>query len=81
MCKGDELDEWLAQNGGKDGFDKIVYVGDGGNDFCPLLRMRKGDLACVRKNMELHERIKQEGDKEGIKVDIELWDQAWVIDE
>jgi pyridoxal phosphate phosphatase PHOSPHO2 len=41
MCKGDELDKWLASNGGLEAFEKVVYVGDGGNDFCPLLRMRK----------------------------------------
>jgi pyridoxal phosphate phosphatase PHOSPHO2 len=81
MCKGDELDDWLSKNGGKDAFDKIVYVGDGGNDFCPLLRMRKGDWALVRKNMELDARVKEEGEKEGLKVDVKNWDQAWVIDE
>jgi pyridoxal phosphate phosphatase PHOSPHO2 len=81
MCKGDELDDWLSKNGGKDAFDKIVYVGDGGNDFCPLLRMRKGDWALVRKNMELDVRVKEEGEKEGLKVDVKNWDQAWVIDE
>lgn len=77
MCKGDELDAFLAANGGKDAFDKILYVGDGGNDYCPLLRMRKGDVACVRKNMELHHRIQ----KEGVQTEVELWDQAWIIDE
>lgn len=81
MCKGDELDAWLAAHGGKDAYEKIVYVGDGGNDFCPLLRMRKGDVACVRKDMELHGRIKEEGEKEGLGVEVKLWDQAWVIDE
>lgn len=43
MCKGDELASWLKQNAGSrgiDDFERIVYIGDGGNDFCPLLRMR-----------------------------------------
>lgn len=41
MCKGDELESWLEKNGQKiDDYEKIVYIGDGGNDFCPLLRMR-----------------------------------------
>ncbi|WRT70163.1 uncharacterized protein IL334_007157 [Kwoniella shivajii] len=81
MCKGDELDTYLASKGGKDSFDKIVYVGDGGNDFCPLLRMRKGDLALVRKGLELDTRVKEEGGKSGLKVDVKYWDQAWQIDE
>ncbi|KAK8853277.1 hypothetical protein IAR55_003981 [Kwoniella newhampshirensis] len=81
MCKGAELDDYLAEQGGKDSFDKIVYVGDGENDFCPLLRMRKGDLACVRKGLELDKRIKEEGEKAGLKVDVKYWEQAWQIDE
>jgi len=81
MCKGNELDEYLAAHDGKDSFDKICYVGDGGNDFCPLLRMRQGDIAFVRQGMELDERIKHEGEKCGAKVDVKLWEQAWQIDE
>ncbi|BEJ17947.1 hypothetical protein CspHIS471_0702240 [Cutaneotrichosporon sp. HIS471] len=81
MCKGDELDAWLVAHGGKEAWDKIVYVGDGGNDYCPLLRMRKGDLACVRKGCELGGRIDREGKKDGFALDVELWDQAWIIDE
>jgi pyridoxal phosphate phosphatase PHOSPHO2 len=81
MCKGDELDAWVAAHGGKEAWDKMVYVGDGGNDYCPLLRMRKGDLACVRKGYELGGRIEREGKKDGFALDVEMWDQAWIIDE
>lgn len=38
---GDELDAFVARHGGWDAFDRVIYVGDGGNDFCPLLRMRR----------------------------------------
>ncbi|WWC64507.1 uncharacterized protein I303_107117 [Kwoniella dejecticola CBS 10117] len=81
MCKGDELDAYLASHGGKDSYEKIVYVGDGGNDFCPLLRMRKGDLGLVRKGLELDARVKEEGEKAGLKIDVKYWEQAWQIDE
>ena len=81
MCKGAELDAWLASNGGKDSWNKIVYVGDGGNDFCPLLRMRRGDWALVRKGFELEERVREEGKRSGLEVDVKLWEQAWQVDE
>lgn len=81
MCKGDELDQYLVAHGDKEAYGKIVYVGDGGNDFCPLLRMRSGDWAMVRKGMELDERVREEGPKEGLKVDVKHWEQAWQIDE
>lgn len=35
---GEELDAFLARQGKN--FDRIVYVGDGTNDFCPILRLR-----------------------------------------
>ena len=81
MCKGDELDAYLSRNGGKEGFERIVYIGDGGNDFCPLLRMRKGDLALVRKGFELEGRVREEGKRFGLNVDVKYWEQAWQIDE
>lgn len=37
---GKELDEFMQRHGGWEKFDRVVYVGDGGNDFCPLLRLR-----------------------------------------
>lgn len=42
MCKGEELEAWLAgQDLKKDSFEQIIYVGDGSNDFCPILRLRR----------------------------------------
>ena len=81
MCKGDELDAYVAGQGGRQAYDKVVYVGDGGNDFCPLLRMKGGDWGLVRKGMELDGRIKQEGAEQGLKVEVKRWSQAWEIDE
>jgi hypothetical protein len=34
---GEELEAYLKENGP---FDRVIYVGDGGNDFCPLLRLK-----------------------------------------
>ncbi|ORX40538.1 phosphatase phospho-type [Kockovaella imperatae] len=81
MCKGEELEAYISERGGRSSYEKIVYIGDGGNDFCPLLRMKEGDWALVRKNMELDARIKNEGEKEGLKVEVKKWSQAWQIDE
>lgn len=41
MCKGAELDAFVAARGGWEAHKRVVYIGDGGNDFCPLLRMRR----------------------------------------
>jgi pyridoxal phosphate phosphatase PHOSPHO2 len=36
---GEELTAYLQRKGVE--FDRIVYVGDGNNDFCPVLRLRR----------------------------------------
>ncbi|CAN0116880.1 unnamed protein product, partial [Phaeothamnion confervicola] len=40
---------------------RIVYLGDGRGDYCPITRLRPGDVALVRrsetKSFGLYERI------------------------
>jgi pyridoxal phosphate phosphatase PHOSPHO2 len=36
---GDELDAFIKRHA--PAFDRVVYVGDGSNDFCPVLRLRR----------------------------------------
>lgn len=77
MCKGDELEAFLARHGGRSTYDRIVYVGDGGNDFCPVLRLGPNDLAFVRKFRGLQSRINKEG---GVKAGIKYWNGAWELE-
>jgi len=81
MCKGDELEAFLSKNGGIESFKRLCYIGDGSNDYCPLLRMRQQDIAFVRKDMELAARIKKEGASSGLKPQVKEWSGAWEIDE
>ena len=36
---GEELDAFLERH--KPDFDRIIYVGDGSNDYCPVVRLRR----------------------------------------
>ncbi|XP_017775435.1 PREDICTED: probable phosphatase phospho2 [Nicrophorus vespilloides] len=49
LCKGKILEDFIK---GRElegvAYEKTVYVGDGNNDFCPMLRLNDKDLACVR---------------------------------
>ena len=36
---GEEFEAFLERH--QPGFDQIIYVGDGGNDYCPALRLRR----------------------------------------
>ncbi|KAL8292277.1 hypothetical protein RQP46_001743 [Phenoliferia psychrophenolica] len=80
MCKGKELDEFMTRHGGWAAFDRVVYVGDGGNDFCPLLRLRAQDVALVRMYRELSRRIAKEGVEAGLKCSVVPWGGAWEVE-
>ena len=61
LCKGGVLDELLAQYNGTR--PRIVYVGDGGGDLCPCLRLRSelGDVCCARKDYKLSRELERRG--------------------
>ncbi|KZS93956.1 hypothetical protein SISNIDRAFT_478376 [Sistotremastrum niveocremeum HHB9708] len=79
MCKGDELDDFLKRRGPD--YERITYIGDGSNDFCPILRLRSQDYAFVRRGRGLEERIQKEGEAKGLKVQLRYWGGAWEVEE
>lgn len=81
LCKGNELSIYITNNGGWDAYSKVVYIGDGAHDFCPLLRMRKEDLFLVRKDMGLHAKVTKDGEERGLKADVKYWTGAWEVEE
>jgi len=78
MCKGEELDAFLAKHGP---FDRIIYTGDGSNDFCPILRLKSQDIVCCRSHRGLQSRIANEGGKHGLSAQIRYWAGAWEAEE
>jgi len=78
MCKGEELDAFLARHGT---FDRMTYIGDGSNDFCPILRLRPQDLALVRRGRGLESRIAKEGRSAGLVCQVQYWAGAWEVEE
>jgi len=76
MCKGEELTAFLDER--DTAFDRIIYVGDGSNDFCPALRLRTEDIVFCRKHRGLQHRIAEEG---GLKCSVQYWSQAWEAEE
>ncbi|KAG1729202.1 phosphatase phospho-type [Suillus paluster] len=76
MCKGEELTAFLELH--KPGYDRIIYVGDGSNDFCPILRLRSQDMVLCRRFRGLERRISQEG---GQQCQVKYWAGAWEVEE
>jgi len=79
MCKGDELHSFLARH--EPAYDRVIYVGDGSNDFCPVLRLRSNDIVCCRTFGGLPKRIARDGEKFGLKAEVKYWTGAWEIEE
>lgn len=76
MCKGEELDAFLARHGPT--YDRIIYVGDGTNDYCPALHLRSQDLLLCRSFRGLQKRIAKEG---GLRCQVQYWVGAWEVEE
>jgi len=58
MCKGLLLKEFIRvrkQEGLE--FRRVVYIGDGKNDYCPVLRLRASDIVFARDGLDLHTRL------------------------
>ncbi|OQS04671.1 transmembrane protein [Thraustotheca clavata] len=53
MCKGSILKTILAA---KD-YSKVVYIGDGGGDFCPASQLTSNDYVLAREGFELSKRL------------------------
>ncbi|KAF9984742.1 hypothetical protein BGZ75_003704 [Mortierella antarctica] len=93
ICKGQEVDKLLKQlqqqqNATKtdvsttDGVapsQRMLYVGDGRNDYCPALRMQSSqDIYFVRKGRSLEAYLEKgaPGIREAIKARTVLWTRA-----
>lgn len=56
LCKGRVIEQ--IQPSKSDGRRKrLIYIGDGNNDFCPTLKLVEGDSVMPRKNFPLWGRI------------------------
>ncbi|PNG62147.1 Pyridoxal phosphate phosphatase PHOSPHO2, partial [Tetrabaena socialis] len=55
LCKRAALARLLAEQSAVGvSFRQVVYVGDGRNDLCPCLALRRGDVAMPRMGFALH---------------------------
>ncbi|KAF9926790.1 hypothetical protein FBU30_003701 [Linnemannia zychae] len=89
ICKGQEVDKLLLQLGNNMTEEtttaplRMIYVGDGRNDYCPALRMKASkDIYFVRKGRSLEKYLQSPGTpqiQEAIHARIVYWDKAGEI--
>lgn len=84
QCKGAILDGLVAKllkqgNAEEEAEVRIIYVGDGGNDFCPGTRMNPGDVLCVRYDdnykqaQGLYKRLHKKNNLQKVASEIVYW--------
>jgi len=82
MCKGNELDKWLTGRGQTlDSYKRILFVGDGSNDFCPMIRMRSQDWGLCRTFGSLKKRVENDSERLGRRCRVRWWTGAWEAEE
>ena len=76
LCKKMSLEEFIKNNK----YKKLIYVGDGSNDYCPALVLQKDDYLFVRKNYPLHGMLSSSYStnivSKELKCNICLWDDG-----
>lgn len=54
LCKGMIMEDFVKEQAKQNiDYESILYVGDGKNDFCPILRLTSNDIACAREGYVL----------------------------
>lgn len=55
----------------------MIYIGDGGNDFCPLNLLNENDFVFARNGYSLQKRIEKR--KKELNASVEYWDTGFDI--
>ncbi|XP_018326871.1 pyridoxal phosphate phosphatase PHOSPHO2-like isoform X2 [Agrilus planipennis] len=59
LCKGQIMENFIASQKEEGiNYGPVVYIGDGSNDFCPIVRLSEEDIGCVRKFHKCQDLIK-----------------------
>ena len=75
QCKGTELKKYMENSNKK--YEKILFVCDGGNDYCPSKTfLKKGDIVFPRIGNSLYKKLYEENFKNELICDIYPWKNA-----
>uniref|UniRef100_UPI0037E81E5D pyridoxal phosphate phosphatase PHOSPHO2 n=1 Tax=Semicossyphus pulcher TaxID=241346 RepID=UPI0037E81E5D len=83
MCKRKVLELYLSER--SDGgvkYERLFYVGDGGNDLCPSFCLRGHDVVMPRKGFTLEKllaRLEGQKDDASVKAKVIAWSSATEI--
>lgn len=67
MCKGALVTAGSEQ-------ECVIYVGDGENDFCAILRLGPGDHVFARRGFKLARKLAQPENQTQVRAEVHLWE-------
>ena len=74
QCKSHELNKFLEKN---KKFEKILFVCDGSNDYCPTEKiLKQGDIVFPRKGQKLHNMLLSDDTLNKLTCEICPWEKA-----
>lgn len=77
-CKTKKLNEYL---GGKK-YDVVIFVCDGGNDYCYANSLQEKDYVFCRKDFGLYKRLYKRDMIKNLKCNVKVWENGFeIIDE
>lgn len=80
LCKGSILENFIAKKQLTDlvSYENVVYVGDGTNDICPVMRLGEKDVGCARKGFGMTRILeKNKNTKLTAKSKLIFWDNGF----
>lgn len=75
LCKATFLTEITT----KESFKRIIYVGDGLNDYCAAIMLKNCDTLFPRKDYKLYQKLYEENGISNLQCQVIAWDNAMVI--
>ncbi|XP_077020795.1 phosphoethanolamine/phosphocholine phosphatase isoform X4 [Tamandua tetradactyla] len=79
MCKHKVLSDYLRERAHEGvHFERLFYVGDGANDFCPMGLLAGGDVAFPRRGYPMHRLIQeaQKAEPSSFRASVVPWETA-----
>uniref|UniRef100_A0A1A9WVM0 Pyridoxal phosphate phosphatase phospho2 n=1 Tax=Glossina brevipalpis TaxID=37001 RepID=A0A1A9WVM0_9MUSC len=75
LCKGKVLEHFLIEQNLRENvrYNRVMYVGDGNNDICPVIRLRLQDIACARQGYSMEKNLAKNRTKIKVRAELLLW--------
>lgn len=79
ICKGDVVEQFVKQQADERNviYETIFYIGDGLNDYCPILRLGPTDYGLAREGFALQKKLRSQLDRGETKNEINATIKYW----